>query len=103
MTTVTLHVTTVKPLGDRVFLKISHPEPKTEGGILLPDTAQDKPQIGEVIAVGPGTRNSEGVYQPLDIQVGDKVLYSKYAGTEVTLAHTDHVLVSERDILATLA
>jgi chaperonin GroES len=103
MATVSLHVTTVKPLGDRIFLKVSAPEEKTEGGILLPDTAKEKPQVGEVVAVGPGSRDEKGAYQPIDIQIGDQVLYSKYAGTDIKLGLEDYVLVSEKDILATLA
>ncbi|ESA36635.1 molecular chaperone [Leptolyngbya sp. Heron Island J] len=103
MVTVSLQVATVKPLGDRIFLKVSAPEEKTEGGILLPDTAQEKPQIGEVIAVGPGNRNENGVHQPIDVNVGDKVLYSKYSGTDIQMSNEDYVLVSEQDILATLA
>ncbi len=103
MTTVSLQVATVKPLGDRIFLKISAPEAKTEGGIFLPDTAQEKPQVGEVVAVGPGNRNEQGKHQPVDVHVGDRVLYSKYAGTDIKLGHEDYVLVSENNILATLA
>jgi len=103
MTTVSLNVATVKPLGDRVFVKVSVPDEKTEGGILLPDTAKEKPQVGEVVAVGPGSRNEAGVYQSIDIKVGDKVLYSKYAGTDIMLGQEDYVLVSANDLLATLA
>jgi chaperonin GroES len=103
MATVSLQVTTVKPLGDRIFLKVSAPEEKTEGGIFLPDTAQEKPQVGEVIAIGPGSRDQKGAYQPLNVQIGDRVLYSKYAGTDIKLGQEDYVLVSEKDILATLA
>ncbi len=103
MTTVSLQVATVKPLGDRIFLKVSAPEATTEGGIFLPDTAQEKPQVGEVIAVGPGNRNKQGKHQPVGVHVGDRVLYSKYAGTDIKLGHEDYVLVSENDILATLA
>ena len=102
MTTVSLSIATVKPLGDRIFVKVSTPEEKTEGGILLPDTAKEKPQIGEVIAVGPGNRNQEGSYQPVDVKVGDQVIYSKYVGADIKLGHEDFVLVSETDILATL-
>ncbi len=103
MTTISLQTATIKPLGDRIFLKVSAPEEKTEGGILLPDTAQEKPQIGKVIAVGPGKRNKKGVHQPIEIKVGDRVLYSKYSGTDIQMEHKDYVLVSEQDILATLA
>ena len=103
MATISLQTETIKPLGNRIFLKVSAPEEKTEGGILLPDTAQEKPQIGEVIAVGPGSRHQEGIRQPIDVNVGDRVLYSKYAGTDIQMGHEDYVLVSEQDILATLA
>ena len=102
MATVSLPVATVKPLGDRIFLKVSAPEEKTEGGILLPDNAQEKPQIGEVIAVGPGNRNDKGEHQPVDVHVGDRVLYSKYSGTDIQMGYEDYILVSEKDILATL-
>ncbi|NJL90995.1 MAG: co-chaperone GroES [Coleofasciculaceae cyanobacterium SM2_1_6] len=100
MASVTLSVSTVKPLGDRVFIKISAAEEKTAGGILLPDNAKEKPQIGEIAAVGPGKRNDEGTVQPLEVKVGDKVLYSKYAGTEIKLGSEEYVLLSEKDILA---
>lgn len=102
MATLSLKTATVNPLGNRIFLKISTPEERTEGGILLPDTAQKKPQMGEVMAVGPGQRNKEGLYQPIDVKVGDQVLYSKYAGTDITLGNEDYVLVSEKDLLAIL-
>lgn len=100
MTTLALNVSTVSPLRDRVFLKASKAEEKTTGGILLPDTAQEKPQIGTVVSVGPGTRNKDGSYLPMDIQVNDKVLYSKFAGTDLKLGNEDYVLVREQDILA---
>jgi chaperonin GroES len=100
MATVTINVTTVKPLGDRVFIKVSPAEEKTAGGILLPDNAKEKPQVGEVVAAGPGKRNDDGEYAPLEVKVGDSVLYSKYAGTDVKLAGEEYVLLSEKDILA---
>lgn len=100
MAATTLNVTTVKPLADRVFIKISEREEKTAGGIYLPDTAKEKPQIGEIAAVGPGKLNDQGQRQPLDVKVGDRVLYSKYAGTEINLGSDDYVLLSEKDILA---
>ncbi|MFM7447831.1 MAG: co-chaperone GroES [Leptolyngbyaceae cyanobacterium] len=103
MATVTLNVSTVKPLGDRVFIKVSESEDKTAGGILLPDSAKEKPQIGEIVAVGPGKRSEDGERQKIDIAVGDKVLYSKYAGTDVKLGTEDYVLLSEKDILAVVA
>jgi chaperonin GroES len=103
MASISLSVSTVKPLGDRVFIKVSESEEKTAGGILLPDTAKEKPQIGEIVAVGPGKRNDDGSRQQPDIQVGDKVLYSKYAGTDIKLGIEEYVLLSEKDILAVVA
>jgi chaperonin GroES len=100
MATLTLNASTLKPLGDRVLIKISNQDEKTAGGIFLPDTAKEKPQVGEVVAVGPGKRNDDGNLVPLEIAVGNKVLYSKYAGTEVKLGTEDYVLLSERDVLA---
>jgi chaperonin GroES len=103
MATTTLNVSTVKPLGDRVFVKVSEKEEKTAGGIFLPDTAKEKPQVGEISAVGPGKRNDDGSRQALEVKVGDKVLYSKYAGTEIKLGSDEYVLLSEKDILAVLS
>ncbi|MDJ0844702.1 co-chaperone GroES [Crocosphaera sp.] len=102
MAAVSINVSTLKPLGDRVFVKVSPAEEKTAGGILLPDNAQEKPQIGEVVAVGPGKRNDDGSRSELDVKVGDKVLYSKYAGTDIKLSGDDYVLLSEKDILASV-
>jgi chaperonin GroES len=103
MAAVTLSVSTVKPLGDRVFVKVSAPEEKTAGGLFLPDNAQEKPQVGEVVALGPGKRNDDGSRQELDIKVGDKVLYSKYAGTDIKQGTEEYVLLSEKDILAVVS
>ena len=100
MAAVSLSVSTVKPLGDRVFVKVSESEEKTAGGILLPDTAKEKPQVGEVVQVGPGKRNDDGSRQAPEVGVGDKVLYSKYAGTDIKLSTDEYVLLSEKDILA---
>ncbi len=100
MAAITISVSTVKPLGDRVFVKVSPQEEKTSGGILLPDTAKEKPQVGEVAAVGPGKRNEDGSHAEPEVKVGDKVLYSKYAGTDIKLGGEDYVLLSEKDILA---
>ena len=100
MAAVSLNVSTVKPLGDRVFVKVSASEEKTAGGILLPDTAKEKPQIGEIAAVGPGKRNADWSRQEPELKVGDKVLYSKYAGTDIKLVGDEYVLLSEKDILA---
>ncbi|HAN46129.1 MAG TPA: co-chaperone GroES [Cyanobacteria bacterium UBA8156] len=102
MATVTLNAGTLKPLGDRILVKITAAEEKTAGGIFLPDTAKEKPQVGEVAAVGSGKLNEDGTRQPLDVKVGDRVFYSKYAGTEIKVGGVDHVLVTERDILAVL-
>jgi len=100
MASTSLNVSTVKPLGDRVFIKISEKEEKTAGGIYLPDTVKEKPQIGEISAVGPGKLDDNGVRQPLEVKVGDKVLYSKYAGTDVKIGTDEYVLLAEKDILA---
>ncbi len=100
MAAVSLSVSTVQPLGDRVFVKVTSSEEKTQGGIYLPDNAREKPQIGEVSAVGPGRRNDDGSRQEVEVKVGDKVLYSKYAGTDIKLSSEEYVLLSEKDILA---
>ncbi len=100
MAALTLSTSTLQPLGDRLLVKVATKEEKTIGGIFLPDTAQEKPQIGEVTAVGAGTRNDKGDRVALEVKAGDKVLYSKYAGTEVKLDGVDHLLLAERDILA---
>ena len=100
MAAVSLSVSTVKPLGDRVFVKISAAEEKTAGGILLPDNAKEKPQIGEIVAVGPGKATDDGKRTAMEVKVGDKVLYSKYAGTDIKLGSDEYVLLSEKDILA---
>ncbi|NEP01649.1 MAG: co-chaperone GroES [Symploca sp. SIO2E9] len=103
MAAVTLSVSTVKPLGDRVFIKVSAAEEKTAGGILLPDNAKEKPQVGEIVATGPGKRNDDGSHAAPEVKVGDKILYSKYAGTDIKLGNEDYVLLSEKDILAVVS
>jgi chaperonin GroES len=103
MAAVSLSVTTVKPLGDRVFVKISEAEEKTAGGIILPDNAKEKPQVGEVVQVGPGKRNDDGSRQAREVSIGSKVLYSKYAGTDIKLGGDEYVLLSEKDILAVVS
>jgi len=103
MAAVSLSVSTVKPLADRVFIKVSAAEEKTPGGILLPDNAKEKPQVGEIVQVGPGKRNEDGARQELEVKVGDKVLYSKYAGTDIKLGTDEYVLLSEKDILAVVS
>lgn len=100
MASVSLSVSTVKPLGERVFIKVSASEEQTPGGIFLPDTAKEKPQVGEIVAIGSGKRNDDGSRMELEVKVGDKVLYSKYAGTDVKLGNEEYVLMSEKDILA---
>ncbi|MEC8605006.1 MAG: co-chaperone GroES [Cyanobacteriota bacterium] len=103
MAAVSLSVSTVKPLGDRIFITVSAADEKPAGGILLPDTAQEKPQVGEVVQVGAGKRNDDGSRQAPEVSVGDKVLYSKYAGTDIKLGSDEYVLLSEKDILAVVS
>ncbi|MEM1308562.1 MAG: co-chaperone GroES [Cyanobacteria bacterium P01_D01_bin.71] len=102
MAAITLSASKLTPLGDRVLVKVSESEEATAGGILLPDTAKEKPQVGEIVAVGPGKPNDDGSRQAPELKPGDKVLYSKYAGTDLKLEGKEHVLLSEKDILATL-
>lgn len=91
----------LRPLGDRVVVKAEDElEQRTASGLVIPDTAKEKPQIGEVIAVGPGGLNDEGERLPMDVSVGDRVLYSKYAGTEVKLEGNEYLVLSSRDVLA---
>jgi len=90
----------LKPLGDRVVLKLAEAEEKTKGGIVLPDTAKEKPQEGEVVAVGSGKVLENGQRVALDVKVGDKVIFSRYAGTEVKDGEDKLMIVNERDIIA---
>ena len=90
----------LKPLGDRVVILVLEQEEKTASGIFLPDTAKEKPSQGEVVAVGPGKVQDNGSRVALDVKVGDKIIFSKYAGTEVKYEGTEYLIVSERDILA---
>ena len=90
----------LKPLGDRVVIRVLEQEEKTVGGIYLPDTAKEKPCEGEIIAAGPGKRQEDGSRVALDVKAGDKVIFSKYAGTEVKYEGEKYLIVSERDILA---
>ena len=89
-----------RPLHDRVLVRRIDEEEKSAGGIIIPDTAKEKPQVGEVAQVGPGKRNEDGSRQAPEVGVGDKVLYSKYAGTDIKLGSDEYVLLSEKDILA---
>ncbi|HEY0648887.1 co-chaperone GroES [Phenylobacterium sp.] len=91
-----------RPLGDRVLVKRVEEEAKTKGGIIIPDTAKEKPQEGEVIAVGPGARDESGKLQPLDVSVGDRILFGKWSGTEVKLDGQDLLIMKESDILGVL-
>ena len=90
----------MKPLADRVVIKPSPAEEKTKGGIILPDTAKEKPVVGEVVAVGPGKVADDGKKIPMEIKVGDKVLYGKYSGTEVTIEGDDYLIMREADVFA---
>ena len=91
-----------RPLGDRVLVKRVEEEAKTKGGIIIPDTAKEKPQEGEVISVGPGARDDSGKIQPLDVKVGDRILFGKWSGSEVKLDGEDLLIMKESDILGVL-
>jgi len=88
-----------RPLGDRVLVRRVEEEQKTKGGIIIPDTAKEKPQEGEIIAVGPGARDDSGKIQPLDVKAGDRVLFGKWSGTEIKLEGEDLLIMKESDIL----
>ena len=95
--------TKLRPLGDRVVIKPTPREEMTKSGIVLPDTAKEKPQEGEIIAVGPGRVLDDGKREPMDVKIGQKVLYGKYAGTEFKLDEDELLIVSQKDILAVVA
>jgi chaperonin GroES len=90
----------IKPLADRVVIKPAPAEEKTKGGIILPDTAKEKPVVGEVVAVGPGKIADDGKKVTMEVKVGDKVLYGKYSGTEVTVEGEEYLIMREADIFA---
>ena len=90
----------LKPLGGRVIVEPTEQEEMTAGGIILPETAKEKPQEGKILAAGPGDRDEDGERIPMDVQVGDKVLYAKYSGTEVKLDGRKLLILRESDILA---
>jgi len=90
----------IKPLEDRIVVKASEAEQTTASGLVIPDTAKEKPQEGEVLAVGPGRVDDNGNRVPVDVSVGDKVIYSKYGGTEVKYRGEDLLILSARDVLA---
>lgn len=92
----------LRPLADRVVVKVIEVEEKTEGGIVLPDTAKERPQEGEVLAVGPGRRLDDGSLLPLSVKVGDRVLFSKYGGVEVKVEGEEYLILREDDILGVL-
>lgn len=92
----------LKPLHDRIIVEAAPKEEKTASGIILPDTAQEKPQKGTVLAVGPGKRLDSGQLAPVDVKPGDMVMYGKYSGTEVTVAGKDYVILRAEDVLAVL-
>ena len=94
--------TVIKPLGDRVVVKRIEEEPKTKGGIVLPDTAKEKPQKGKVIAVGTGRVLENGQRVPLEVKEGDIVVFAKYGGTEIEIDGEEYVILSERDLRAVL-
>ena len=92
----------IRPLGDRILIKRVDEEQKTAGGIIIPDTAKEKPQEGRVVAVGNGKVGEDGKVRPLDVKKGDRVLFSKYAGTEVKLDGEEHMIIREEDVLGVL-
>ena len=89
-----------KPLADRIIVKPTAAEEVTKGGIVLPDSAQERPQEGEVIAVGPGRISETGALVPIEVKVGDKIVYSKYGGSEVKIGKDEYVILKQDDILA---
>ncbi|MBS1990271.1 MAG: co-chaperone GroES [Cyanobacteria bacterium SZAS LIN-3] len=92
----------LKPLADRVVVKKLDAEEKTAGGIVLPDSAKEKPQQGEILAVGPGRTDEKGARVAMEVKVGDKVLFAKYTGTEVKIEGVEYLILAERDILAVI-
>ena len=92
----------VRPLQDRVLIRRVAEEEKTKGGIIIPDTAKEKPAEGEVVAVGAGKINEKGVLRPLDVKAGDRILFGKYSGNEIKIDGVDHLILREDDILGVL-
>ena len=91
-----------RPLHDRVVVRRIESEEKTKGGIIIPDTAKEKPQEGEIVAVGPGARDEQGRVNPLDVKAGDRVLFGKWSGTEVKLNGEDLLIMKEADIMGVI-
>jgi chaperonin GroES len=92
----------IRPLGDRILVKRIKEEEKTKGGIIIPDTAKEKPQEGKIVAVGRGKKTEEGKLIPLDVKAGDRVLFGKYSGSEIKLEGEEHLILREEDILGVL-
>ena len=92
----------LRPLHDRILVRRIEEEKKTKGGLIIPDTAKEKPQEGKVIAVGKGKRNDDGDLVPLNVRKGDRILFSRYAGTEIQLEGEEHLIVREDDVLAVI-
>ena len=93
----------LRPLHDRVLIRRVEGEEKTAGGIIIPDTAKEKPMEGEVVAAGPGARGDDGKLQPMDVKAGDRVLFGKWSGTEVKLEGEDLLIMKESDIMGVIA
>jgi len=92
----------LRPLHDRILVRRIQEEGKTKGGLIIPDTAKEKPQEGKVIAVGKGRVNEDGKLRPLDVHKGDRVLFAKYSGTEIQVVGDEHLIIREDDVLAVL-
>jgi chaperonin GroES len=90
----------LQPLGDRLIVEVLEEEETTTSGIVLPDTAKEKPQRGRVLAVGPGSRDENGNYVPLDLEEGDEIVFSKYGGTEIKIGTDEYLILRESDVLA---
>ncbi len=93
---------TFRPLHDRILVRRVDSEEKTKGGIIIPDTAKEKPQEGEVIAVGPGARNEQGQIQALDVKVGDRILFGKWSGSEIKIDGEDLLIMKESDVMGVI-
>ena len=93
---------TFRPLHDRILVRRIEAEEKTAGGIIIPDTAKEKPQEGEVIAVGPGARDESGKLTPLDLKIGDRILFGKWSGTEIKLDGEDLIIMKESDVMGVI-
>ena len=93
----------LQPLGDRLIVEVLDEEETTSSGIVLPDTAKEKPQRGKVLAVGPGPRDEDGEYIKMDVEVGDEIIFSKYGGTEIKVGTEEYLILRESDVLAKVA